>query len=147
MATRRGSRHTSRELALRALFQADVGRTSVEETIESVFSQAHYAPQTLAFGQELARGALCHLPEIDKAIERYARDWTLERMANVDRNILRLAVFELLYVPDTPPSVAVDEAVELAKRYSTEESGRFVNGILGNLIRNLGQESAELERP
>lgn len=147
MTTRRGSRRTSRELALRALFQADVGRMSAEEAIESSWSQARYSPQTLAFAQELARGALHHRTHIDSVIEKYARGWTLERMANVDRNILRLAIFELLHLPDIPPSVTVDEAVELAKKYSTAESGHFVNGILGNLIRNLERERAEPETP
>jgi len=144
VGTARGSRRAARELALRALFQADIRGISAQETIELSFSQVHHAPPTLSFAEQLIRGALLHQPHIDRLIERYARGWTLERMANVDRNILRLATFELLFLPDTPPSVVVDEAVELAKKYSTQESGRFVNGILGNLIRNLHQERAEL---
>ncbi len=144
MTTPRGSRRAARELALRALFQADLAAISADETVALSLSQAHYSPPTLSFAEQLIRGGLHHQRDLDRVIERYARGWTLERMANVDRNILRLAAFELLYLPETPPSVVADEAVELAKKYSTQESGRFVNGILGNLIRNLEQERSEL---
>lgn len=137
----------SRELALRALFQTDVGRSAVEEVVSSCQAQDHHAPETLEFARELIVGTVEHRERIDRVIEKYARDWTLERMANVDRNILRLASFELLYLPEVPPGASVDEAVELAKRYSTAESGRFVNGILGNLVRNLEKEIAEQEAP
>ena len=144
MTTPRGSRRAARELALRALFQADLAAISADETVALSLSQARYTPQTLSFAEQLTRGALQHQSSLDRVIERYARGWTLERMATVDRNVLRLAAFELLLLPTTPPSVVVDEAVELAKKYSTQESGRFVNGILGNLIRNLEQERSEL---
>jgi N utilization substance protein B len=99
--------------------------------------------ETQAFARQLVEGAVAHRPHIDYLIGKYARGWTLERMANVDRNVLRLAICELLYLPDIPPSVTVDEAVELAKKYSTGESGRFVNGILGNLVRHLEEEKQE----
>lgn len=142
-----GSRRISRELALRALFQTDVGRAAVEEAVASCDAQGRYSAQTLDFARELALGTAKHRDPIDRLIEKYARDWTLDRMANVDRNVLRLAIFELLYLPDIPPGVTVDEAVELAKKYSTAESGRFVNGILGNMVRNLDGELAELDTP
>jgi len=135
----------SRELALRALFQTDVGHTAVEEAVASCRAQDQHHSDTLDFAGELILGTTEHRAYIDRVIEKYARDWTLDRMANVDRNILRLAIFELLYVPDIPPSVTVDEAVELAKKYSTAESGKFVNGILGSLVRNLEIELAELK--
>jgi N utilization substance protein B len=134
----------SRELALRALFQTDVGRAAVEQAVASCDDQQRYAAETLDFARELALGTAKHRDRIDAVIQKYARDWTLDRMANVDRNVLRLAIFELLYLPDIPPGVTVDEAVELAKKYSTAESGRFVNGILGNLVRNLDGELGEL---
>ena len=140
-----GSRRISRELALRALFQTDVGRVTVEEAVASSDAQGRYSAETLDFARELALGTAKHRDHIDRLIGKYARDWTLDRMANVDRNVLRLAIFELLYLPDIPPSVTVDEAVELAKKYSTAESGRFVNGILGNMVRNLDGELAELD--
>lgn len=137
-----GSRRTSRELAIRALFQTDVGQFKPEEALESVLDPDRYASVTLDFARELVIGVAEHLPHIDQMIEEYARGWTLDRMANVDRNVLRVAVFELLYLPDVPPSVTVAEAVELAKQYSTAESGRFVNGILGSFVRNLDSELA-----
>ncbi|UCC69361.1 MAG: transcription antitermination factor NusB [Armatimonadota bacterium] len=134
----------SRELALRALFQTDVGRAAVEEAAASYRAEDQFPSDMLDFARELILGTTEHRVHIDGVIKKYARDWTLDRMANVDRNILRLAIFELLYLPDIPPGVSVDEAVELAKKYSTAESGRFVNGILGNLVRNLEGELAEL---
>ena len=137
-----GSRRTSRELALRALFQVDVARVAAEEAVAAILDPQRYSAETLEFARALAAGTTSHRGRIDGVIERYARGWTLDRMANVDRNILRLAIFELLYLPEVPPSVTVDEAVELAKKYSTAESGRFVNGILGNVIRNLEGELA-----
>ncbi|MCJ7821922.1 MAG: transcription antitermination factor NusB [Armatimonadetes bacterium] len=138
-----GSRRISRELALRALFQTDIGRAGIEEAVASSDAQGRYSAETLEFARELALGTANHRDRIDRLIGKYARDWTMDRMANVDRNILRLAVFELLYLPDIPLGVTVDEAVELAKKYSTAESGKFVNGILGNLVRNLDAEAAE----
>lgn len=140
-----GSRRMSRELALRALFQTDVGHAAVEDAVISCQAQEQHASDTLDFARALILGTAQHRVHIDMVIEKYAHDWTLDRMANVDRNILRLAIFELLYLPDIPPGVSVDEAVELAKKYSTAESGKFVNGILGNLVRNLEVELAELE--
>jgi N utilization substance protein B len=142
-----GRRRISRELALRALFQADVAGASAEEALESSTSQARHTAEVVSFARDLTLGTLEHQCRIDSVIQKHARDWTLERMANVDRNILRLAAFEMLYLPDIPPSVTIDEAVELAKKYSTAESSRFVNGILGNLVRNLQEERAELETP
>jgi len=113
--------------------------------MESNTSQARHTAEVVGFARDLVLGTLEHRCRIDSIIQKHARGWTLERMANVDRNILRLAVFEMLYLPDIPLSVTVDEAVELAKKYSTAESSRFVNGILGNLIRNLQEERAEME--
>jgi N utilization substance protein B len=138
-----GSRRTSREIALRALFQMEVGHSDPSEALEQLLDEERYAAETLDFAREIVLGVTTHRERIDRAVEEYARGWTLARMANVDRNILRVAVFELLYLPDIPPSVSVDEAIELAKKYSTGESGRFVNGILGNVVRNLEAELAE----
>lgn len=138
-----GKRRSARQLALRTLFQIDVGKLAAEEVIALSFAQAREGAETQAFARELVEGTLAHGERIDRVIAKYARGWTLERMANVDRNVLRLAMCELLYFLDTPASVAVDEAVELAKKYSTGESGRFVNGVLGALMRNLEEERGE----
>ena len=137
-----GKRRASREVALRALYQIDIGKMSPEAALEFAAAEGRYSEETRRFARELALGTMEHLAEIDARIEQYARGWTLARMAHVDRNVLRLAVFEIMYLPDVPSSVAVDEAVDLAKKYSTAESGRFVNGILGNLVRGAEEEQA-----
>ena len=143
MTHRIGGRRAGRELALRSLFQIDVGGASPEDAFAAVSDIERYEDDTVQFGRELLTGANAHAEHINGVIERNARGWSLDRMASVDRNILRLALCELLYRPDTPPSVVVDEAVELAKKYSTAESGGFVNGVLGNVVKNLEQERAE----
>jgi len=131
-----GKRRRGRETALKLLFQIDIGKLPAEEVLARALEEGKADAEAVSFAHELVRGTLDNLREIDGLISRYAKDWTLERMANVDRNVLRLALFELLYLPDIPASVSVDEAVELAKRYSTSESGKFVNGILGNVVRD-----------
>lgn len=143
MRPRIGSRRTSRELALSALYQIDLTGISPEDALEEVSDRERYSDETLAFAADLVVGATGNESRIDAVIRKYARGWSLDRMAHIDRNILRLSLFELLFLPDIPPSVSVDEAVELAKKYSTAESGRFVNGVLGNVIRNLDEERAE----
>ncbi len=138
-----GKRRAARELTLRTLFQVDVGGMTPDEAIDLAFAQESRDAQTLTFARDLVEGVVQQKTRIDAVIEKYARDWTLERMANIDRNVLRLAICELLFMPDIPPSVTVDEAVELAKKYSTAESGRFVNGILGAILHHLDEELAE----
>jgi N utilization substance protein B len=101
---------------------------------------ADLTPEDVAFAGELVRGALDHLPEIDQIIVDHAREWRIERMANIDRNVLRLALYEMAHRPDIPVSVSINEAVELAKKFGTGESGRFVNGILGNAARLLKRD-------
>jgi N utilization substance protein B len=141
-AKKTGGRHASRELALRALFQMDLAGISLEEAFAAVSDPDLYLEETITFGRELLEGTVAHRERIDAIIERHAIGWTLERMAGIDRNVLRLAVYELLYRADIPASVTVDEAVELAKDYSTAESGRYVNGVLGDVVRHLEQEQA-----
>ena len=142
-----GKRRASREVALRALYQVDVGKMAPEEALDFSEAERHYSEETRQFARELVLGCIQHLARIDEIIESHARDWTLSRMAHIDRNVLRLAVFEILFRPDVPDSVAVDEAVELAKKYSTAESGRFVNGVLGNLVRTVEAEQAGASDP
>jgi transcription antitermination protein NusB len=91
------------------------------------------------FSQRLVRGVLDHGPEIDRVIEGHSENWRLERMPAVDRNILRIAAFELLYCEEIPPKVAVNEAVELGKRFGTEESGSFINGILDKIMSSVSR--------
>ncbi len=135
-----GRRRAARELALKALFQVDLALADPLEALSGAFSGGEYDEDTREFARRLLLGAIQHREHIDGVIAKHAREWTLDRMANVDRNVLRLAVYEILYLPDVPPGVSVDEAVEMVKKYSTAESGRFVNGILGGLVRNLDDE-------
>jgi N utilization substance protein B len=138
------SRRFARELAFIVLFQTDIGRQAWLEVLNRTLAENDDLPKrSQAFLEELVRQTAENLEEIDAAISRYAQDWKLERMAGTDRNVLRIAAAELLYGKDVPPSVAINEAVELAKRYGNEESGKFVNGILGSLARETGRLDTE----
>ncbi|MDR5683537.1 MAG: transcription antitermination factor NusB [Armatimonadota bacterium] len=138
------SRRMAREAVLRILFQAEVGGLPLEQVVASYADgwpdeddrvvKKGWDDDDWRFIVRLSRGAWEGRSETDALIARYAEGWTLERMPRVDVCVLRMAVYELLHT-DTPPSVVINEAVELAKRYSTEESGRFVNGILGRIYR------------
>ncbi|HKZ75027.1 MAG TPA: transcription antitermination factor NusB [Actinomycetota bacterium] len=125
-------RRQARRQALDILFQADVTGRDPRSVIEEWEVIGRDVPR---FARELVEGTAAHRAEIDALLGRYAEGWTVERMAALDRTILRIACFELLHRTDTPMAVAIDEAVEAAKELSTEDSGRFVNGILGRIAR------------
>jgi N utilization substance protein B len=139
----RNTRREARELALRMLFQLDLGKQPVTEVVEAALAQSQLEGGNRQYAEELVRGSLTHLAEIDRRITELTPEWTPDRQAAVDRNLLRLAAYELLYRPDAPVAAVVNEAVELAKKYSTAESGRFVNGVLGALARQPRGESLE----
>ena len=131
-------RTKARELALQLLYQADVTNTRVKEFVDDFFAMAANAEEessVRAFATELATSVGDNIAVIDKTIAMAATNWQLDRMATVDRNILRLASYELLFRDDIPPKVAINEAVELAKKYGDLESGKFVNGILDNISK------------
>ncbi|BAS28424.1 transcription antitermination factor NusB [Limnochorda pilosa] len=140
-------RRRAREAALQALFGIDLGHTRPELAVRHALEVSELGEPSAAFVEQLVRGVLAHREEIDARIQRFSPEWSLERMANVDRNVLRLAVFEILHLPDMPPSVSINEAVELAKKYGDKDSSRFVNGILGQVARELaaGREGTEPE--
>ncbi|MBI2104544.1 MAG: transcription antitermination factor NusB [Candidatus Omnitrophica bacterium] len=125
------SRSKSRECALQMLYQADIRRAGSPSTPEE-FWQAHEpAPaEVRTYADALVQGTMQHLQEIDALIAAHADNWDINRMAVIDRNILRLGVFELLYGEGTPAKVCLNEAIELAKRFGDAESGKFINGIL-----------------
>lgn len=129
------SRHIAREIAFKILFQTDVGRNPWQEVLPRTLQENDLPEKSRLFLEQLVKGTIRNLKMIDDVIIKYAQDWKLDRMANTDRNILRMAIYELKFLPDIPAGVTVNEAVELAKRYGDEESGRFVNGILGNVAR------------
>lgn len=129
------------------MYQVEVGRCSIDEALRYNASELGLTESAREFAEQLCRGALARRAEIDRLLEEYSIDWRVERMPYVDRNILRLAVYELLHEPSTPPSVAVNEAVELAKMYGDANSGRFINGILGSILRTLRQGSEPQNEP
>jgi len=126
-------RTRAREVALQALYQWEVRGEAFEADLEAFL--AEWAPDREAadFARDLVLGCRMWREELDRVIADAARHWSLERMARVDRNILRLAAYELLHREDIPPKVSINEAVELAKRFSTADSGAFVNGILDRI--------------
>lgn len=134
------SRRLAREAVLKALFAVDLGKIPLERVLDDVLSEAQLPPQHESFARELAEGAIHRRDESDDLIRKMAVDWTIERMATIDRNILRLALYEIFERPDIPDSVAVNEAVELAKKYGEAESGKFINGILGEIVRRRSAE-------
>jgi N utilization substance protein B len=133
-----GGRRAARERALGLLYEAEVK----DQPVGKVLAELPLVPQPYALA--LAEGVEQHQQRIDQVIADHAIDWSLERMAAVDRAIVRIATFELGWRPDIPTSVAISEAVELAKAYSTEESSRFVNGLLGAISRELRPEEYKI---
>lgn len=121
-------RRGSRRIALEVLYEHEVSGLAVAGILERYASDA-----ASPFAAELVSGVLERRAAVDEVISRYAEDWTIDRMPVVDRSLLRLGIFELLYLPDVPPAVTINEAVELAKKYSTEDSSRFVNGMLSRV--------------
>ena len=129
-----GVRRRGRELALQMLYQHELAGADVD-TIGFSFDELQQAPEGVReFAVSLARGVVSKLAEVDSRLVDQADNWRLERMAAVDRNILRLALYELLFATDTPPAVVIDEAVEIAKRFGSERSSQFVNGVLDGFL-------------
>ncbi|MCI0548136.1 MAG: transcription antitermination factor NusB [Candidatus Rokubacteria bacterium] len=133
-----GKRRKARELSLQLLYQLDVQGEERAEPHLAEFWQRHPVDEPVrAFAAALARGTKLHQRKIDELIAQSAEHWELERMAVVDRNILRQGIFELLWGAEVPPKVAINEALEVAKKFSTQESSRFINGILDRIHRDL----------
>ncbi|MBI4845386.1 MAG: transcription antitermination factor NusB [Candidatus Omnitrophica bacterium] len=126
-------RTKSRECALQILYAFDIGGNKDKDIAANYWKQNESDVQIKKFSMDLVTGTLEKIKDIDKLISKYADNWRLERMAVIDRNIIRMATYELLYVEDIPPKVAINEAVELAKKFGDDESGRFVNGVLDKI--------------
>jgi transcription antitermination protein NusB len=137
-----GARRRAREIALQMLYENDVAGTAPGEMFTRS-SDLQTAPEsTRRFAQRLVTGTLANRGDLDDLISKQADNWRLARMPVVDRNILRLALFELLHEPDTPHPVVIDEALEIAKRYSTPRSSQFINGILDGVLKARERGSA-----
>jgi N utilization substance protein B len=122
------------------LYEHDIGKLAVPEILESFWQMNEHPEKVREFANQLFEGSVQRMKDIDKIIQRHTKHWRLNRMAAVDRNILRLAVFELLSPGRTPCTVVINEALEIAKKYSTVESAQFVNGVLDSIRKDLAQE-------
>ncbi len=140
------NRHLARTLALQTLFEWDFRKTG--ESPESLLSenQAEFAPQfeDNQFAEHLVKGVIKEQSIIDAQIEKYAPEWPLNQITTIDRNILRIGIYELSLPEQVPPKVAINEAIELAKAFGGDASGRFVNGVLGSLFKTMIAEHPEL---
>lgn len=146
---RQGSRRQARQFALQALYTADLGEGDAMPALHGLWSALvdgdglpdHRAPESdeVAFAQELVTGVHDHRERIDALIEGSSTNWRLRRMPLVDRNILRIAAYELMCREDIPPTVSINEAIELAKRFGASESRAFVNGLVDKIGRSLGR--------
>jgi len=137
-----GSRHRAREAAFQMLYEWEVGQLPPDVAIRefAAIEQDDAKPLSAAsraFAEALVNGTVARVAEADALIARHAQHWRIERIATVDRLILRLAIFELLYAPDTPAGVVIDEAIELARTFSEADAVRFVNGVLDAIHKNL----------
>lgn len=143
-----GRRRLAREIALQALYVADVSRTPGEESFAIVVRRedADLDDETREFARVLALGTLEKLEPLDALIQSCAANWAMNRMAAVDRNVLRLAAYEMTERPDTPVGVVIDEAIEIVRKYSAEEATRFVNGVLDGL-KNHQAAAAKPKKP
>lgn len=146
--TSQGSRRKSREAALQALFLIEMNPANPIELSLAVFLENFPVKKgSQPYFSRLVQGVGEQRETIDRLIRDYAENWRIERMSGVDRNILRIAVFELVFCNDIPPRVAINEAIDLGKQYGTEESGAFINGILDSIfLERYGKSEAEGER-
>jgi N utilization substance protein B len=133
-----GPRRKAREFALQMLFQWDITRDTIDQVATTFFqNQDQEPPAVVDFARQLVKRTVEHVEEIDRLIQRHAEHWRLDRMATVDRNLLRLATQEFLYDKETPKTVVINEAIEIARRFSAQESPQFINGILDSIKKEL----------
>ncbi len=137
-------RTRARVYALQILYQIDITGDPVDAVLEQFWRDAEHSPEVRGFATQLVKGASKKLKEIDALIVQRSEHWKLSRMPAIDRSILRLGIYELLYRDDIPPKVAINEAVELANNYSTPNSGKFINGILDKLMIREQTSSTDL---
>lgn len=138
----RPTRRQARRRALDLLYEADLKQRSIERVLGQLDPTGEDTEELPAFSAELVRGVAAHRDAIDELIAGHAQGWHLERMPIVDRNVLRLGLYEICHEPDVPDAVAIDEAVRLAQELSTEDSGRFVNGLLARVARERADADA-----
>ena len=136
------NRRKARELAMQTLFYLDMSRSDPESAVAAFCENFKPAPKVQPFYRKLVEGVILRKNEIDAMIERFSSNWKISRMSGVDRNVLRVAVYEILFCDDIPPKVSINEAIDVGKRYGTEESGAFINGILDSIHLALKKQNA-----
>ncbi len=140
-----GKRREAREYAVQFLFQGDFNpdchKSDMDDALRLFWEEKEAGDDVKAFATELIQGAIAHQAEIDEMIRKYAEHWEIARIAAVDRNVMRLAIYEMLHRTDVPPVVSINEAVDIAKKFSTAESGRFVNGILDRVRKDIPRDA------
>jgi transcription antitermination protein NusB len=140
-----GARSTAREAALQMLFALDVSSSEVERVIADFWRETPGEAEGREYADALVRGIAAELEATDALIRSASKNWRLERMTRVDRNVLRMGAFELKHRQDVPRAVVLDEAVEIAKRFGNEESGAFVNGVLDRIADDCGRHDPDRE--
>ena len=135
-----GTRRRARELAMQALFYMDMRNKASVEMLERFCQNFNPSKKTRPFFLKLVNGVLEVKGELDALIVRFSKNWDINRMSCVDRNVMRIAVFEFLYCDDIPPKVSINEAVDVGKKFGTEESGAFINGIMDSIRGELEEK-------
>ena len=135
-----GTRRQARELAMQALFCMDMQNNASPQMLECFCENFRPSKKSQPFFLKLVSGVLETRDDIDALIERFSQNWKIKRMSCVDRNVMRIAVFEMLHCEDIPPKVSINEAVDIGKKFGTEESGAFINGIMDSIRDALDQE-------
>lgn len=130
------SRRLAREIAFKALFQDDVGKNGLEPALTELLLESALSVEQAIFARRLAEGTLLHIETIDSLLAKYLVNWEFGRLAAVDRSVLRLATYELLYCAEIPTAVSINEALELSKLFNSDESAKFLNGVLDKLARD-----------
>ena len=138
-----GGRRKSRELALQVLYQIDVGRQNPRDGLDLFWRNFNNLGGAKEFSERLVEGVCQHKDQIDGVIESYSENWRLKRISKVDRNVLRLAIFELLYCNDIPSKVTMNEAVDLGKKFGSEKSGSFINGVLDKISVSVDKDGPQ----
>lgn len=134
-----GGRKEARQWALQMLFQLDINPEDTDVMFDDFFDTKKYANRDRDFAEKTVIGVLDNVAELDKKVEEFTPKWDMKRLGGVDRNVLRIAAFEMLHCDDIPPVVSINEAIENAKDYSGAESGKFVNGVLDELRKTLSR--------
>lgn len=143
-------RSKAREVVIHILYQVEIAKTDYKEAFRSYLESYPQKQEVIDFSLMLIDGVITNLPKLDSLIKKYVKNWEIERMAVIDRNVLRMAAFEIIYLEEIPPKVSINEAIELAKRFGDIDSPRFVNGVLDKIYKmesKKAEGSSKTEEP